>query len=451
MKVLKEKEIKLKQVLKKIVKEIGHHSNIRHEVVSEFKSRNLSSLRALWVLSGKLDLNTLTSSYDDIRFLFLFAFSLKKAIQKTGVEIDGELYDLNDYFTVVETRVFKNYRREEEPENIFPLVFKNVQQINDKMWQTILPAQELERLDCQNLLIYNFKTQRNPRVTAMGEFINIDKKKVREIKERLLNNEQYPDPIILNILNNGESQVVYDLKQETLTVLEGSVINIVDGFHRKTANTLALEENPSMQFNWQVTFTFLTEKMAHDYMSQKDKQKPMKKEYIRQMDYTLPENLVVDAISNDKLSLLASVMKEDDAYIKLNRALTKRSIIAQAVKECYNKELQKQINIRPIANWIVEFTDYLMSLYSKEFVEKPYEVKENSMINHKNMFFGYIALSKVMYKQQDNWKQQVKEIMEQIDFSKSNKLWREFGLHTNKDANKSMRRKLYSLFGLEVE
>ena len=111
---------------------------------------------------------------------------------------------------------------------------------------------------------------------------------------------------------------------------------------------MVLEINPNIQFNWQVTFTFLSEKDAHDYMRQKDKQKPIKREWIEQKDYSRSENLVIDVIMDDRLSELAKVMKDDDQYIKLNRALTKKSIISEAIKECYAEDLKTSINIRKI-------------------------------------------------------------------------------------------------------
>lgn len=447
--MLQEKELQLKQKLKKIIKEMGYRNDIKDEVANEFIERNLNPFNAMLVFNENLDLNTLPSSEENIRFLFVFTHTLNKALEKHGdleISIKPE-----DYFTEVEIEQWKNYKEAEKPKSIYPIIIENVQRVGDKIWQTVLSPQQLSELDADNVLIYNFKTQRNPKITAIGEQINLDKVKVNEIKERMVAGEQYPDPIILNILNNGESNVVYDDKNKTLTIFEGSIINIVDGFHRKTANSLALEINPDLQFNWQITFTFLSEKAAHDYMTQKDRQKPMKKEYIQQMDYSKPENLVVDVIVDDKLSELAKIMKDDDAYIRLNKALTKKSIIAQAVKECYNEKLGMSVNIRNIGRWIVEFTDYLMGYYVEEFITNHYKVKEISMINNKNMFFGYIALSAKLMDNKD-WQNILIQKMQSIDFSRDNPLWKEIGIvQNNKDANKAQRNKIYNLFVEGVE
>jgi hypothetical protein len=389
----------------------------------------------------------LTDNEEDTRFLFLFCY----AIQNIGKELiekkllNKELINVEDYFLKSEILRWQNYTEQEEKDSIFPLELKNVFRVSDKIFQMVASSQELDSWQKENILLYNFRTQRNPKITAYGEEINMDKEKINQITKRLISGDQFPDPIILNILNNGDSRIDYNENKHILTIYDGSVINVVDGFHRKTANSLALVENPNLNFNWQITFTFLTENAAHDYMSQKDKQKPMKKEWSKQFDYSREENLIIDAILDDKLSELGKVMKDSDEYIKLEKALTKKSIVALAIKECYSDLIEAKTNIRQLAKWIVEVTDYVMSLYTDEFIINPYQTKEISNINHKNMFFGYIALSKALYDKK-NWKNLIQEKMDSIDFSVNNPLWRKIGLIGNKDAKKVLRNNLYDLF-----
>jgi len=382
--LIKEKEIK--QKLNEIIRQIGNTRDIRQAVGRQFILRNLSGLRALAVLAGNLDLNTLSGSDGDIRFLFIFSDALNKALGENVIKLE-------DYFTKPEIKKWANYKEFKLQESIYPIVFKDVARIGDKIWQTVLTAQELHKLDTNNLLIYNLKTQRNPKITVARVQINLDKKKINEIKERMLSGIQYPDQLKLNIINDGVSRPYYDQRNKTLTLNEDCVINIFDGYHRKTANSLAVWENPDLKFAWPVLITHFTEKQAREFMFQINKQKSIKREYIKQMDYNCPENMVVELIANESLSELAKVMKDDDSYIKYNRGLTKKSIIAKAVKENYEKQLKTSINIRNVADWIIEFTDYLMGTHSYEFIENPYKVKEESVINDKNMFYAYIALS----------------------------------------------------------
>ena len=73
--------------------------------------------------------------------------------------------------------------------------------------------------------------------------------------------------------------------------------------------------------------------------------------------------------------------------------------------------------------------------------------KETSLINNKNMFYGYIALSKQL-QGNSKWEDLMKQKIESIDFGISNKLWKDIGLlnNKNKDISKVLRNKLYKLF-----
>jgi len=444
--MIKEKEIQLKNKIKKIIEEIGYMNGIKQDIGKEFLNRSVPAHRAVNVFMNPDYLDTLTESEDDIRFLFLFAFTLNKVLKDKNIDVTE--IDVEEYFTQLEFKRWKDYKEEERKDSIYPLVFENVQQIGDRIWQTVLTAQELAELDADNLLLYNFKTQRNPKITIGGVKIDFDKQKTLEIKERILSGVQYPDHIKLNILNNFQEKINYNPKTQVLTIGEGSILNIFDGFHRKVGNSLAIEESDgAIDFMWGIIITNLSEEAAKDYMVQIDKQRPIKKEQIKSWNLNKKENQVISVIADDKISKFKKIMKNQEREIKLNKGLTTKNIIAEAIKENY--ELDETTDIRALGKWIAEFIDYLMGVYPEEFITNPYEIKENSVINHKKIFYGYIALSAKLYNN-DNWKQITKDKMNSIDFNKRNSLWRDLGLLSSRDANKTLRNKLYNLFMEDV-
>ena len=440
--MLREQQNKLKEKISRIIKEIGYNNTIKQDVGKEFISRNIQAHRAVILFTNPDYINTLTDSDDDIRFLFLFSAALKKALQQNKIDIE---INVENYFTPLEYQQWIGYEVENKEEDIYPIVFKNTQEIvPGKIWQTILTAQKLNSFSTSNIILYNFKTQRSPRITVSGISIDYDKQKTIEIKNNLLNGEQFPDHIKLNIPNDFQEKIYYNHKIQELTIGKGSIINIFDGYHRKVANSLAIEENPNLDFTWPVIITNLTENAAKDYMVQIDKQKPIKKEQIKSWDLGKKENLVVSVIADDKISKLNKVMKEQYSEIRLNKGLVTKNIIAEAISENY--KLTDTTDIRGLGKWIVEFTDYLFSLYPKEFISESYSIQKDSVINNKNMFYGYIALSTY---QESDWKQRTKNKMELINFSINNPIWKEIGLFTHKP-NKSVRNKIYKLFEEEV-
>jgi len=442
--MLKEKELNLKSKLKNIIRENGYDKIIKQDIISEFKSRNLNSTNASLAFSERLDLDTLDDSEDNIRFLFLFSFALNKALKNKGKK-DLENFDVS-FFTKVEISQWENYREENVEENIFPYMFKNVEEIIPGVcWQTKLSAQEVERLNKADALIYNPNSQRGLKKTKKRFGIDEDPNKVKEIADRIVKGKQFPDDLKFNILKGEGQKPIYNPKSRTLTLREDTVINIFDGQHRKSANSLALSDFPDLEFMWPIKITNLSEIEAHGVMVQINKQKPIKEDVLKIKDYDQPENLVLDKIM-DSRGDLANAATNTDNFVKNNMGLVTKAILAEAIKDNYKDQLVTDMDKSDVANWIVEFTRRLMGTYPKEFVEETrYEIKKYSYINNPNMFYGYIALSAVL-KDNKNWIEILKQKMNSTDFNKSNSLWEKIGVTGETKATKNVKDNIYLYF-----
>lgn len=437
--MLKEKEQQLKLKLKNIIEEFGYDGHIKQSIMDEFKSRNLDALNASWVFTQNRELDTISDSEDNIQFLYIFSLALNNALKEKNITT---LEDYKNYFTKTEVYQYENYSEEKEPDKIFPLTFSNVTEIFPGYWQTTITAQELERLNKANILIYNPNTQRGYRVTKKNIGIDVDSKKVAQISERMLSGEQFPDDLKFNILKTGEEKIIYNPKNKMLTIV-GGVVNIFDGMHRKSGNSLALSKNPNIHFVWPIKITNFSEIKAHDFMTQINFQTPINIDVLKTKDYSKDENLVIDKIIDSKGDL-ANVTKDTDSFVKSDRGLTTKSILAEAIKDNYN-QLDSAMNRDNIASWIVEFTNYLMGVYSDEFIVSPYEIKKTSYINNLNMFYGYIALSATLQNNKD-WKELLRQKIDSIDFSIDNPMWRDLGVIKENKIGKPTKNKLYKLF-----
>jgi len=436
-----DKEQQLKGKLKNIITEFGFDGHIKQNVMDEFKSRNLSSLRASWVFTENLDLDTLSDAEEDIQFLFLFSLALNKALKEKDIDM---LSDYKSYFTSVEISDWEDYKEEKESNDIYPIVFKNTTEIFPGYYQTSATAQYVEKLNKANKLIYNPNSQRGMKVTKKKIGISIDPKKVEEITTRMLDGEQFPDDLKFNILKTGEERFNYNPKTKILTIFEGSILNLLDGAHRNASNSVALSKNPELQFIWPIKISNFTEIKAHNFMVQIDRQTPIPKDVISIKDYSKNENLVLDKII-DSRGDLSNVTKDTDAFVKSDRGLVSKPIIAEAIKDNYNDQLDSAMQRDEIANWIVEFTNYLMGVYSEEFIVNPYETKKTSYINNLNMFYGYIAFSSIL-KDNNDWKEILKQKINSIDFSIDNPMWRDLGIIKENKIGKPTKNKLYKLF-----
>jgi hypothetical protein len=220
-------------------------------------------------------------------------------------------------------------------------------------------------------------------------------------------------------------------------------MNIFDGYHRKTANNEAVTENPNLDFNWGLAITNFSENKAQDFMVQIDKQKPINQEHRKNMDKSSHGNVVVDAIKDISTSEFATKIKDSDAELKFD-GLTKKSILAPAIEECYIKELTNKLQIKNIAKHIAEFMDFIIGLYVNEFIVDVEETKKSSFINNKNIFAGYIAMSEKVYND-SNWEDKIEEALSKVDFSKNNEFWNSIKL-SDSDISKSTRKNLYDYF-----
>jgi hypothetical protein len=453
--MLKDKNALLINELKKIIVKYGNNTKVRNIISKEFSDRNMLSSHAIKILTGIQSLETLDiENQKDLFLLFIFTVSMQKALSTHDEVLNDTLgtfeeyscIEVKNYFTEIEVETFNEIKLEKKEVSKYPYVFKNMLKVDDNHYTGIISAQYLGEIDAANDIIYNFKNQRDPKIDVFGmKRINIDKDKIKEIADNLLSGKQFPDEIKLNVLKDNESQFEFKSRDGTIgdIIVHKGIINIFDGYHRKTANNIALQINPDLNFSWKVAITYFSEIKAQAYMVQIDKQKPIDKKHTQIMDKTQNKNVVVDEIIDNSKSELAEQIRDNDAELKFG-GLTTKSILSLAISEQYSEYLKSKVQIKEIADWIVDFTNYLMGIYDNEFIFNIQETKKDSYINHKNMFFGYIALSKNLYQQED-WKDKLKNVISSIDFLKGNEYWNniKFG---DGELSKSTRNDLYKLF-----
>ena len=87
-----------------------------------------------------------------------------------------------------------------------------------------------------------------------------------------------------------------------------------------------------------------------------------------------------------------------------------------------------------------------MVRHTEEFIEHVNKVKKESLINANVMFAGYIVLAKRM-QQEGISIENLSDILDSIDFSRENEMWREIGvLDDNKRIAMGARKKVKEYF-----
>lgn len=454
--MLKAQGVELIQNINTLIKKYGNTDKVRKIIVNEFTERNMRSSNAISILNERLELSTLDiDSNKDLILLFVFTKGLYNAltyreegqVETLGEKEEFESITLEDYFTELEIENLSGYKELKKADKKEQYVFHNMIQMASGHWIGKISCKYLSEIDAGNELIYNFKTQRDPIIDIYGmKRIKMDKNKVQTIKERILAGLQFPDEIRINVLHDGEDEIVYNEKTGDLTIISGTK-NIFDGYHRKTAAVLAYQENPDLEFNFGLAITNFSEKKAQDFMVQINEQKPIRQEHIKSLDTNMLGNIVVDAIRDIDTSEFATKIKDNDAELKFG-GLTKKSILAIAIEECYKDKLENRLQARPIARHIANVMDYIIGLNVEEFIVHPEETQKVSYINNKNIFAGYIALSAKLFETK-NWEDKLEQILYSIDFSINNSIWKSNGLDKGLfevEMKKSTRNNLYDFF-----
>ena len=444
--MLSQNNANLVTVLNQMINKYGTNRRVRECLKAKFAERNLLSSYPIKILTKRLALETLDIKNDKELFvLYVFTQGLQDALKLTdnnnnniGLEDEILKLDVEQYFTVSEHKYFSEQKYPAENQEGYPYIFRNMLKVADGHYMGIISAQDLALIDKANDIIYNFNTQRNAKVDVFGiKRININIKKIQEITDNLLNGRQFADEIKINILRNGEDDITFDTNDGVvgdLNVVCGEM-DIFDGFHRKTANQLAIIKNPDLQFNWKLTITNFTEQKAQDFMVQINKQTPIKKEYINTLDKNKIENLVVDFIVDNPSFELSDKIKNTEQELKFN-GYTKKSLLAVAIADNYGDLLLQKSKAKIVADWIVDFLNYI-----SEYLNK------NNYSANKYIFLSYIALSRKLYGN-DNWRNIATQIITSYDFSRNNTDNIYIGSISG-NLNKNTKNRLYELFKVE--
>lgn len=434
---------KLVSVLNNLIGKYGVNRQVKEYLKNKFSKRNLPSSYATKILTKRLELETLDiQNNKELFVLYLFTEGLQEVLKQNDINgepigLPAEIMQLGvrDYFTIAECQHFSKLVYEDNENVGYPYVFEHMLQISDSHYSGIISAQDLARIDSVNDIVYNFNTQRNAKIDVFGiKRINVDKKKIQEISNNMLEGQQFADEIKINVLRNGDDDIEFittDGISGTLKINSGEM-DIFDGFHRKTANQLAVLKNPDIQFNWKIAITNFTEQKAQDYMVQINKQTPMKKEYIKTLDKSKLENLVVDLMIDNPVFELSNKIKITDREIKFG-GYTKKDILATAISEIYDDKLNTKIQAQQIAKWLVDFFNYISQWFDKD-----------NYSTDRYIFYSYISLSREVFGK-DNWQDIINDIFANFDFSSMNSNIT-FLSYIKGNLNKTTKERLYNIF-----
>jgi len=309
-------------------------------------------------------------------------------------------------------------------------VFRNVSQIGEREYQTVINGQELAQMWRDGIITYNPEIQRGTKVkrgkdNTETEVAVYSKANVKKIYESMLSGQYFTDMITLNILADGSEKI--ELDDEGNLNVNGE-INISDGQHRIRALAMILESNDKgntafdlteLKFPVKITnYNVQTAQQQFHQFSQGLKISSSRAEYFNQTGIA---NIIVREFM--KKSDLAgrvevvrnSIPKKDEKHIVTFATLV------NAIQLVY-EDVETRVQALELSKYLAEFFNEMINLIPELYnFEKRTKSKETSLIGENFMFYGYVAISKVL-REKENWKEYL-PLVNELDLSKGSKQW----------------------------
>ena len=283
MKILREDlDIRLNDLFTKILnKNIGRKIiEQTGEVVS--KKRNYLKAATHSILLKQRPLSDVSD-----KEIYWVIDGLNETLSKNGELNLVKDFKIKDIFTDKEIQKYSKSKFENVTETIYPISFK-VLKISDDQWLSTISSKKLFELYKNQIINYNKNTQRPLKeVTKHGVKtykINKNKQSVNAIKEDLKKGLFIPNCLTFNINMDNPSNEYYVDEENGELVLENGQFDLIDGFHRYSAITELLLENPDIEFNFGIWIMNFDENKSCRFIAQEDKRNKINKTYTKSLD-----------------------------------------------------------------------------------------------------------------------------------------------------------------------
>lgn len=316
---------------------------------------------------------------------------------------------------------------------------------NEDVYMTILDGYQLVEFWDDGIITYNPEIQRGTKVRIRNneeiEEPVYSNSNVKKIYKSMVEGNFFEDMITLNVLNTEESRIsdaFYDESSDTNVIAINGEINIADGQHRIRALKMLKETNekgitniPLDSFAFPVKIThYDIEKAQQQFhqFSQGLKISSSRSQYFNTADHS--NEIVRELMRNSELSGRIEIVRNTITKSEKRNVVTFATMV-NAINMVYREMTNAQA--RQLAIYLCEFFDEVFNQVPELLdYESRQESKETSLLAENFMFYGYVAISKVL-RDIENWQQYI-PLINQIDLHKESEIW--FGRVTKRGRNR---------------
>ncbi|MGE8033884.1 hypothetical protein B1B04_09345 [Lysinibacillus sp. KCTC 33748] len=374
----------------------------------------------------------------DIRAIALIGeqIYIKFGIESLDLKKTFNKNELNDI------RVFYNTKQNDYID--YPIVIHDVTMIGQGSYVFPIDYKFIARLYNSNKLNYNFEVQRQPKFVKRKDRVIkapfINQNSVKEITKHLLNGTLVPTNIVYNASlgsSNESEELIYNSKERTLTITDGTRLDILDGMHRTISCLRAYSVNKDLDFNFIGLLFNFTTKQAQNYQSQLAKANPIPKSRIQELEASRYADFVVQQLRID--SELKDRITSRDRLGKGTNELVSYAVISNAIDSTF--EMKNKLEALGNYNYLSEYFTYLFGYFQEDLEQ----LDNGNLMFYNKMFIGHIKLAKRM-KEHNIPLSNLNHILSGIDFNRENKIFKDYGIVVNGKVANKIEKSIIKLF-----
>lgn len=322
----------------------------------------------------------------------------------------------DNYFEEAEIERFKYHIRHDDSKVSFPLEFDDAVKLAENQYAFPYSIGDIAKLKYNGLLEIVPDLQREGKKDKYGDIkVYTNPRRVKELTELYENREFSYNGIRFNLMDDGEAEFEYDSENKKIIINKGTII-IPDGNHRALATELVNPSKSCVDDKFMIFFTFFSTPKVKQTIAQEWNVQPVNKAHKEFMK-TSNANKVVDAIKRNPNSdpLYTKRIVTTGREVQNGDGFIIYDILSKSVDRHYNCSLiETQDEILEIAEWLSIYLNRLTTVLLNDF--KNFQiVKKNRWSINPYAFSGYILLSKYL-KGRENWRDELKQIINSIDF-----------------------------------
>ena len=423
----------------------AYNKEVQSKVEEYYLNKNISAS----VVNGLLSKRTPLEGLGDV-YLCMFTSAIYNCTKENKI-------NPTKWFDEVTLSDEKMYSKKKLNDNR-TIIIPNVDRINDHHYfSTQTPYAYTTNLLNNSLLGYKFETQRAGKVVLKGNQITkipfLDPTNSEEIFDKMMLGTFTSNAISLNhehTKDGDESKLLYDPINRTLKIelRPEETVWIIDGFHRAVQMSNVISKNPKSDRTTMMHIFNYTEEQANSFIRQEASGTKISKELLEgrspdKFSTTIAKDINRQEKFNSMFGRIAELDKEvalkyDNAHIKYTSIQT----ISIAIEEFFgitNDDTGNKILISDLKDMLTDRLGEIISLKKKHF-DRTFEDRKKSMVTFNGAFMFYIAIiarlnelgysEEVTKEDRNKFSKKLAEILQKIDFSVTNPIWKELGIVT---------------------